>query len=85
MASVTNPRLPDVPINSCFRSRPVLSLRAPDMRSSTVASASASTARRPTTFSRTPPYLISFDPPVLAPIIPPIIGSAPTSIGNTNP
>mmetsp|Transcript_5112 Transcript_5112/g.23015 ORF Transcript_5112/g.23015 Transcript_5112/m.23015 type:complete len:200 (-) Transcript_5112:103-702(-) len=82
---VTIPSVPSAPMNSCFRSYPVLSLRSVRSKSSTVPSAVTTSSLR--TLPCRDPCLSSRSPPALVLTLPPIwhLPLAPRSSGTVMP
>lgn len=63
------PRVPYPPIKSCFKSKPVLSLRISDLMSNT--SPLGRTAYKPKICDLKEPYLTTYFPPALVEAFPP--------------
>ena len=82
---VITPRVPSAPINSCFKSYPVLSFNIYDRRSMT--SPDGSTAYKPRIWDLKDPYFMTYFPPALVDAFPPTWQEplAPRSRGISNP
>ena len=85
LSFVITPKVPYEPMNSCFKSYPVLSFGIYDLRSKI--SPPGSTASKPRIWDLNDPYLITYFPPALVEAFPPTWHEplAPRSRGISNP